>query len=537
MEKAMFVHRNTEHSLSCPRREISQELRSFEPVTPLQQAIRTLRTSKDITNSPERLAKTGQASEVLLESDLHNLVRTRDGNLYYFDAELKRLLRFGSKEFTDILSKRLGIGPGERDGSFRSVVEQWRALAVGKRPIPIHVFSFYDSETGTLSVSDGGGRIYQHVMGNELTDWEILDNGTDGLFFFTYEGLEPWTPDFTCPDTLNWFTQQICFDPNVSLTQNEQETLLQVFLIERFFPCLQHDRIIPAFIGPPGSGKTTAVEMIGQLLEGKQWSVTVLASGETGEEKFWTEITNQIAMGIDNADSPVPWLEKTLATYATGASHKKRKLYTDNELEIYRPIAALMITSKSPYFRANDVAQRLLQFYCAERKPFSDKARLYGELARRRGEIMGSLLIRAAAVTETLQNWPLRPTPFRLADFASLGEAIMRTFARNDEWEPLLAKLAGVQVEFAASGHPLVESLSIAIASGKLLLPADTDVVELYHICLSAAPEWAARSFKSVQPFSNVLRNMKPEIEKHLKVNIEFVKLARTTRVRIQRAE
>jgi len=368
-------------------------------------------------------------------------------------------------------------------------------------------------------------------------DWEKLDNGDEGLFFHTSGGVDPWTPDFTCLNSLDWLLKNICFDPNASLSRSEQETLLRVFLVERFFPCLQRHRIIPAFLGSNGSGKTSAVGLIGSLIDGVGWEPILVEHNEQAEDNYWTAMTTEVVVGLDNVDSQLSWIEDALAVYSTGGKKLKRKLYTDNDRIVYRPTSILMITSRDPHFRRPDVAERLLQFYCARPVGFSPTWDWASELKERRNLIMGSLLVRAAAVSQGLEEFPLLPTSFRLADFASLGHVIMKTLGHGDEWESLLAKLSDTQAEFATEGHPLVESLAAALNTGRLMLPAETDMAGLYRTCVEVAPEWMVKNFKSVRPFSQVLRNMKTEVEKRLCIQIKLERAHDTTRVKITRAE
>jgi hypothetical protein len=86
--------------------------------------------------------------------------------------------------------------------------------------------------------------------------------------------------------------------------------------LQNFFPALRRTRIIPAFLGPMGSAKTSTMPMIGILLCGAEFDVTGLSRGR--EDAFVAAVSNRVIVALDNADSRIPWLEDSLATYATG---------------------------------------------------------------------------------------------------------------------------------------------------------------------------------------------------------------------------
>jgi hypothetical protein len=272
--------------------------------------------------------------------------------------------------------------------------------------------------------------------------------------------------------------------------------------------------------------------MIGRLFEGARFEVADVR--ENNEDGYIAAVCNSVVLGLDNADSRVSWLEDTLALYATGHEVRKRKLYSNNEMASYRPRALLLLASRNPHFRRDDVAQRLLQFYFAAPHAYEPESMLFKDLENSRGEVMGAALQYAGLIADALAEMPLPPSNFRMADFAAFGDVAMRVFGRGEEWKPLLAKLVGVQSDFAAEGNPLVETLGILLERpGEDL--SRTDTVSLYQMCREVAPSWASKFFKSARSFSQVLANMKPEIEKALDVEITLEKCGKKRFVHIVR--
>ena len=76
-----------------------------------------------------------------------------------------------------------------------------------------------------------------------------------------------------------------------------------------------------AMIGEKGSGKTSVLRRIGQLLFGPKFQVM----GMSHEPKdFDAAVTSEAFVVIDNADANVPWLDDKLAVVATGGTLKRQ---------------------------------------------------------------------------------------------------------------------------------------------------------------------------------------------------------------------
>jgi ABC-type multidrug transport system ATPase subunit len=68
--------------------------------------------------------------------------------------------------------------------------------------------------------------------------------------------------------------------------------------------------MIPCFLGGQGSGKTTAIRLIGRLLLGPTFDVTGIQRDR--EDAFTAAVTNRLVLGLDNVDSKIPWLPDAL---------------------------------------------------------------------------------------------------------------------------------------------------------------------------------------------------------------------------------
>ena len=123
--------------------------------------------------------------------------------------------------------------------------------------------------------------------------------------------------------------------------------------------------MILALIGDKGSGKTFALQRIGQVVIGPGFDVVSLSREE---RDFDALVTNSPMVAFDNVDSGPAWLENRLATLATGGQIGRRELYTTNRQVTFPIKAFAAVTSRTPPFRRDDVAERLLPIRLARRK-------------------------------------------------------------------------------------------------------------------------------------------------------------------------
>jgi hypothetical protein len=180
---------------------------------------------------------------------------------------------------------------------------------------------------------------------------------------FTEPDAEAFDPDFTRAGDFAWFVNEIPFDATDTLFRDDLVTLYTVNFVQQCFPCYCRTRLIPTFIGPQGSAKSTSVRRVGRLLVGPRFDVVGLRRDK--EDAFIVGVTNQILFGVDNIDSRVPWLEDSLATYATGQRFVLRRLYTTNDAVRFDSRAWLFLTGRDPKFRRADVAERICPFWFA----------------------------------------------------------------------------------------------------------------------------------------------------------------------------
>ena len=188
-----------------------------------------------------------------------------------------------------------------------------------------------------------------------------VDNGTDAVLFLHDSGRTPFCLGTPQPDRSLWDTillSPIPFHPDV-LTLGDCRRLFRLWFYALFFPELFPTRPILALVGPKGSTKSFVLRKVGRLLFGASFNVMSLSNDP---KDFDAAVTHDHFVAVDNADTPVRWLNDRLAVAATGGTLKRRALYTTNRLVEYPIRAYLGITSRTPHFHRDDVADRLLLF-------------------------------------------------------------------------------------------------------------------------------------------------------------------------------
>jgi len=340
---------------------------------------------------------------------------------YFFDTSSRTLHALAEEGFTRFLADLSGLNPTEAE--FRYLLEHL-LTEVHQRGQQTQVYrlAHYDASSHRLFVTDFGSGLWV-LDGRTVTH---APNGEACVLFASTTLASPYVylPAGQRPAhaTLAAFLEPIRFDPTARLTGEAWRDLLFVWLLSLFFPELHPTKIIPAFIGPQGSTKTTTARRFGLQLLGERFNVGHLESSERGEQAFIATLCGKPFAAFDNADAPIRWLPDRLATYATGHEFELRELYTTNTLAIHRPVAHLVITSRDPHFRRPDVAERLLICRLARPERFVPESTVIRQTVERRNGVWSDLLdLLNHALTALRQVPEAALSNCRMADFAAFG--------------------------------------------------------------------------------------------------------------------
>jgi hypothetical protein len=379
---------------------------------------------------------------------------TPGGDLHYFHLGERRLYPLPSSELAAHIYTRFGINRAEHLFNY---VEQHlvaHALRQGQRT-EVYRLVYYDKGRGLLYIHNLAQGVYR-LDGSQI---EEVPNGTDGVLFIS----QPWHEPFTMEPPSDLLAPLLIERPNFqgapSLSVVDCRALYSVWLLSIFFESLQYTKPLLLFRGPQGSGKGTALKMVGTLLFGRHFNVTGIRRDK--EDAFDAAICNNYFVVFDNVDTGIPWLEDKLAVTATGQAIRLRRLYTTNEEALYWPRCFLALTSRTPRFRRADVADRLLPFSLARLHDFAPEPVLLGEILNNRGALWGELLEALNRVVAVLrQGIPNYTGSFRLADWAALAVVIGEAIGMGSEIPRLLGAVQGAQHEFATEEDLCASALS-----------------------------------------------------------------------------
>ncbi len=366
---------------------------------------------------------------------------SKSAYLFFFDAEKRLMAVERDNQDLELALSRYGLAPGE--DICRHVLDALRleAMEHGTRT-EVYPFTHYNRKTGTLYLFDLGHQVYRITP--DAVD--RVDNGTDGVLFLHNPAWKPFTLGMPEPDRSAF--DEVILAPmrfrDDGLTVEDRRLVFLIWFYSLFFPELFPTRPILALVGERGSGKTFALRKVGQLLFGPSFNVMQLSNDP---KDFDAAVTHVPFVAVDNSDRNVPWLDDRLAVVATGGSIKRRELYTTNRLVEYPVRAFVGITSRTPYFRREDVADRLLIFYVLRFETFTPESKLLAELEEHRDRVMTEVVGHLQEIVRVLRDRAGKtyPTRFRMADFADFALRLAHAQGWGDHMASIVDCLAGEQ--------------------------------------------------------------------------------------------
>ncbi len=380
----------------------------------------------------------------------------------YFYNKTKKLLRFtNDNRLAALINDLYGLNASEKEYDYLIKEMESEVINRGNR-ILIRQFSHYDKNKNKLYISKFNGQMYV-LDGKEVS---LEDNGYDGVLFFDRPEWEPYEyrGDLTSDkeieakiiDPINFNTSQ-----QKGLTPKEQGLLLLIHIYSLFFGSIQPTRPICAFIGPKGSGKSSADMRRLLWLFGSNIQVLRIPDKKDG---FIATVTNRHHFVVfDNVDSSLKWLNDFLAMIATGGKFAMRILYTTNQEEQHSVDIFLSLNARTPKFRRDDVADRLLLFYLERLAKFIPEIKLRQDISQSRDLLWSDIINRLNRLLHFLSTSTdeLKDNPYRMADFADLGWRIAKSINREEEFLRILNKMQAKQSEFSAEQDPLFYLIDI----------------------------------------------------------------------------
>ncbi len=483
----------------------------------IKNLITDIRKDKDL----RAFEKMTRISEVVLEDlESRGFLVSTSTQRFFFQRGTNTLFELDGFRFQALVNDLYGLNPSEHGFDYVLANLHTEAHLRGQQS-EVYQLACYSKENGDLYISRFDGRLYC-LDGEKI---ELLPNGSGGVLFLDDPLWEPYEYLGTNPESE--FLSRLLIDAvnfaqgeGVVLSPEDQRMLFQVYIYSAFFESLLPTKPIIAFVGPKGSGKSSTLLWLGQLLFGSSFRLLSLAKNK--EDGFIAAVTASYLAGFDNVDGKIPWLNDHLAALATGGSITLRKLYTTNEKITFNPRVFLALTSRSPKFRREDVVDRLLLLRVARFQKFKSEKKLREERLAKRNELWTELLNDLNQIVKALRaDNEEFTTVFRMADWADLGWRIAKTQGIGDKFLETLQRMEQEQTAFFMEGEPLCDVLEIFLEEtanhGKKLAARD-----LYPILSGIADDNRIRwPYKNSRSLAQRLSNIRSSLAEFLNIAVE----------------
>lgn len=420
---------------------------------------------------------------------------------YYFDSQSHTLtqVRADSQALRRLLAS---WGILRTDRLFDHTTEAiWIAAMDTGEAVTVHRFSHYAEKANSLYVHDSDSRVWR-VRAHEVG---VVENGTDGVLFVSQSPPAPW-PEL--PESPEWtsVTEALVGDlrfDTTDLSASDQSRLVVLWYYSLFFPELFPTKPILAVIGPRGSGKSSLLRRMGRYLFGPGFNVTPLPN----EDGLVVLLTNRRLVALDNADRTPRWLDDRLATAATGGTFSNRLLYRNNEIGDYPIVASVAITSRTPDFRREDVASRLLPIKLqALDGEYIAEAEMLADATRRRPAVLATTMATLAGILggKASASAPQRRQALRMADFAAFAERVGYAFGGDDgasDCRELVERLARAQAAFGEQDDHVIDLIDRWVRlpdnAGRQVLPG-TLLAELQRLAAQTGGQFDCNSAQAL---------------------------------------
>lgn len=428
---------------------------------------------------------------------------------YFFFNEHKKLIIVDENDDECMLMlSKYGINGTE--SVYRYLISDLRIKAkTDGRSTRVYRFTYFHASTSTLYLYNYANQIYR-ITPDHI---DLVDNGTDGVLFRSDPKSEPFKYcDYDKSQSLldKIIIDKINFDED-SLSVPERKLLFTMWFYSIFFEDIMPTKPILAFIGIKGSGKSMTARRVGQLLFGSTFNV---ATVNDDVKDFDAAVTNAPYVVIDNADSKSSWLEDRLAIIATGGTITRRELYTTNKLVEFPASCFLAITSRTPKFRRDDVADRLLIMRLKRFDTFVAEKTMLDEVLRFRNQIMSEVIDHLQRVVQALDKYKGSgfSSTFRIADFADFATKVARFAGIEPAMQSIFDKLSHEQSRFTLEGEQIYELLSEWVQDNEYKeVTTDTLCHELSDV---AEKQGGVFIYKGkTRSFAQRLGNLRPNLE------------------------
>lgn len=387
---------------------------------------------------------------------LGNFYRDEFG-FYYLDNTTHTTFRIPSNykvagEFTDLIEKLFNMVSSDTHATkiFDRLFSRIRRNA---RYVTLHHLSYYNADKNTLYVRNSDTTFVKITT----KGFKIIHNGEDGIIGkgkFEEVEIDPKLIIDDAAWLANNLYRKVWFDDNYTNAE-QQGALLKIWTLSLFFGNIIKARPLLVMSGDAGTGKTTVLRAIGQMIFGSNFQVIGIPKDE---RDFVSSTIHNHLLAIDNVDDDLPdWFADKIAGVATGMGFQFRRLYTDVDAEasIVRPDCFFALTTRTPRFNRDDVAERCLVLNLRRDEDYSRNA-----LVIDRRMAWHHLLAELQKALINFKKYPNRSYKgeVRMVEFADF---VVRCSSPKVEKQvkELLETITSSQIEFATENNQLLDAL------------------------------------------------------------------------------
>jgi hypothetical protein len=272
-------------------------------------------------------------------------------------------------------------------------------------------------------VGGARGKIYIDLVNDawqvieiDASGWRVLDSKQAPVRFRRSPGMLP-LPLPVIGGSVDWLREYL------NVKSNDDFELALAWLLAAMrdrgpYPVL-------ALMGEQGSAKSTFATILRSLVDP---NTAALRSFPREDRDLLVAASNGWIVAFDNVSAIPAWLSDSLCRLSSGGGFATRKLFSDNEEEIFSAQRPAVLNGIEDFVNRPDLADRAI-FLTLEQIPEerrrADQA-LQAELEQVRPVILGALLDRMVVGLARLPQIELPRKP-RMADFALWGTACERT--------------------------------------------------------------------------------------------------------------
>lgn len=375
-------------------------------------------------------------------------------NFYILDSKTKKLIWLdrGNRNFKRLIYS-CGINPAS--DMYNHIFEALCAHCdINGDETEVYKFAHVDTINFNLYIKTG-----IKILKISPDSVQLCDNGTDKVMFaddVLVESFE-YIPNLSEDYMDKYLFNKPNYNATSYLSPEELKTLCKIYFLAMFMPDFLRTKPIISTVGAKGSGKTSLLRMMIKCLYGRLPDVLSMTNKL---EDLDTIAAKRHVVFIDNLDTYKDTINDKLATYATGITNEKRRLYSNGEVYREKIDAFIGISTRNPVFRRDDVAQRVLIIYLDTLKEYKNEAAIIEPIIKHRNEILSQVIDMLQIILKRMKEEGSDveyTSALRMSDFAHFTALY---FGNKEQAETLLKKVSKNQKALATEGDILFTYLT-----------------------------------------------------------------------------